>query len=120
MFKYIFYLILGILFGIAVSLIYLIGFSFAARPMIPYTVSVILLIFALTSIKIIMNKCIWKSPYARTIIIAASVFIVFAILVVGTTVIPAGALRVFLTFVGATSFGITLSTYIGFISNMIC
>ncbi|MEA4973015.1 MAG: hypothetical protein VB119_07500 [Candidatus Metalachnospira sp.] len=119
MFKYYFYLILGIIFGIAVSLIYLIGYPFAVRLIIPYAVPVVLLIFALTSMKILFCKCMWIGPYAKTIIITASIFLILAMLIIGTAVIPAGALKVFLTFVGATSFGITLMTYIGFIFQML-
>ncbi len=116
--KYYFDLILGIVFGLVVALYCLMGPAFATRLVIPYAFAVVLLISLLTSIKTMLYKCMSKGPYVKTIIIAALVFFVFTAFIVGTAVIPMGALKIFLTFAIATSFGIVLTTGIRFVYSL--
>lgn len=118
MIKYIFSLVLGVIFGAVVSVVYLMG-SFAARPIIPYAVAVVLLIVALTILLILFRLYLWNGLYSKTIVIAAFIFIVIALFIVGTAVVPAGALKVVLTIIGATSFGVTVMTFIGFVTRSI-
>jgi len=119
MFRYYFYLVLGLIFGVAVSLMYLLGTPFAIRPIIPCAVGAVAVMYALTIFKVIFCKCMCDRPYVKTIVIAASIFLIFAMILMGFAAMPAGALKVFLTFVGATSFGVTLMTHIGFIFRML-
>lgn len=116
--KYYFDLVIGIILGVLVALYYLIGPSFAARPIIPYAFVIVSLISLLTSIKTMFFRCMSKGPYVRTIVIAAAIFIAVALFVVGTAVIPAGAFKIFLTLAGAMSFGIAVTTGIRFVFNL--
>ncbi len=109
------FVLLGILFGITEASLYL-TFSFAIRPMLPYAVALVLLIFALTSIITIMRRDLCNGLYVRTIMIAATVFLILAQIIVGT--MPTGVLRAILAFIGSTSFWVTVTTYIGLIFHI--
>ena len=111
-----FFVLLGFIFGTTEAILYL-NLLFAARPIIPYAVALALLIFALTSIIAIVRRDLCNGIYIRTIMIAATVFLIFAQIVVGS--MPTGAIKAILTFIGSTSFWVMLMTYIGLIFHLV-
>jgi hypothetical protein len=119
MVRYWFSLILGLLLGLAVSLIYLIAFPFAVRPMIPYTVAEVLLIISLITTIAICRKDLWLGIFIRTTMVAAVIFLLFALIIIGTTIIPAGIIKIILTLIGSMSYGVTLMVFAGLISYLV-
>ena len=112
------YVLIGLILGSTQALLYL-NLLFAVRPMLPYAVALTLLIFALTSIVSILRRDLFnlsKGLYIWTIMIAATVFLIFAQIVAGT--MPTGTVKVILTFIGSTSFWVMLSTYLGLIIHL--
>lgn len=110
------FVLLGLVFGVTEAILYL-TLQFAIRPMLPYAVALVLLIFALTTIIAIIRRDLWNSLYIKTIIIAATVFLIFAQIVVGT--MPIGLLKTILAIIGSTSFWVTLMTYIGLVFHIV-
>jgi hypothetical protein len=110
------YVLIGLILGATEAILYL-SFLFSVRPMLPYAVALALLIFALTTIITIMRKDLCNSFFIRTIMIAATIFLIFAQILVGS--MPTGALKVILAIIGSTSFWVMLTTYIGLVFQLV-
>lgn len=113
------FVLLGLIFGVAEASLYLV-LMFSVRLILPYAVALALLIFALTSIialfrRELCNLC--NGLYIRTILIAATVFLIFGQILVGS--MPTGIIKIILAFIGSTSFWVMLMTYLGLIFRLV-
>jgi hypothetical protein len=110
------FVLLGLIFGTTQAILYL-TLMFAVRPMLLYAAILAFLIFALTSIITMIRRDLWNGLYIRTIMISAAIFLIFAIIISG--IIPTGAIKVILAFIGSTSFWVMLMSFIGLIFHLV-
>jgi len=110
------FVLLGFVFGSTEAILYL-TLHFSARLMLPYAVALALLIFALTTIIAILRKDLWNGLYIKTIMIAATIFLIFAQIVIGS--MPIGVLKTILAFIGSTSFWVMIMSYLGLIFHIV-
>lgn len=125
-------IILGVLIGIANALAWYFGLIPFVRPMIPYALGVIVVLFTVTVILkakcacstgegigcglCLCSTCASVRKYSTAIIIAGIVFVVFAILVLATF-LPF-AIRFALAFIGSIAFWIMLLVFAAMIFCM--
>ena len=117
-----FALILAIILGITVALLWAFGLITGIRFIVPYAVAATLLILALTTLIAIAKSlnfpgfgCECLRRYVIAILIAASIFLIFALIYVGTALIY--PVKIVLAFVGSISFWTMLIT---FVAAVIC
>lgn len=104
-------IVLGIIFGIATTLLYYFLMINSVRLMIPYALAFGIIIFITTAVLICCcpyRRSICK--YAALILITAAIFILFALVILAMEM--SFMLNVILSFIGSTVFGIMLFAFI--------
>lgn len=131
---------LGILFGLLEATLWLLHIFVNVRAVIPYAAADVLVIFGLTALITAIlaaewnenegtflgdgqtqNGCeppcrrrnLWVLRFVKVIMIAAAIFLIFVQVFLGVDLTPAA--KAILAFIGAISFWVSLTTFIGFI-----
>lgn len=118
----------GFVLGIINALLWYFGFIPFVRPMIPYALAVVVVLFAITAV--LKARCSSGEPMARSstcasvrqyfpyIMIAGTVMVLFAIVVLATYL--SLTVRLVLAFIGSISFFVMLFTFVAMIFSMTC
>lgn len=113
--------LIGLGLGIITALLWLGGYVTGVRFMIPYAAAYAMLVLALTVVIVLVARYMRCDncfhPYTIITVIAATIFMIFALIYVGTALTY--TLKVILAFIGALSFGMLLLTFSALLIRLI-
>lgn len=124
--------VIGILFGLSETALWVFGYIPDVRFVIPYAAADAMLIFALAPMlaywekKISLknedyhpsNLCL--SGYVKTIMSSAGVFLIFVQIYIGAHLLLIRNVKIVMSFVGTISFSVMFIVFIGFVFSLIC